>query len=199
MKVIGLCGGTGSGKGYVSKIFGEFDIPSIDTDALYHELISHKSLCSSELVDAFGENILNSDGTISRKQLSTVVFSDKSGKKIKLLNRISHKHILAECRNIIKSYENEGKSAVIVDAPLLFESGFNSECDTVIAVISNPDLRIKRVMERDNISRQRVIERILNQVSDEYLIANSDYVIYNNSDYNAVYVQAEKIIKDINL
>ena len=97
MKVLGLTGPTGAGKGTVAAVFAElYGIPSIDTDAVYHELLIPPSPCLDELVTAFGAEILRRDGTLDRPALSRIVFSDLSGEKQKLLNGITHKYVLDE-------------------------------------------------------------------------------------------------------
>ena len=152
MKIIGLCGGSGSGKGIASKYFLQLGIPSIDTDAVYHDLINTSSSCVDELVMAFGDSIIDVNGGVNRKVLSDIVFCDNSKEKLNLLNEITHRHILDKTRDLINEYRRSGVVAVIVDAPLLFESGFDRECDFTVAVIADRDIRIQRVMNRDGIS-----------------------------------------------
>jgi len=181
LKVIGLCGGSGSGKGTVAAMFSDHGIPCIDTDAVYHGLTSGKSECLDALTDEFGSEILNGDGYLNRKKLSDIVFygSDSFSKR-GALNRISHKFVLDEARRIILEYRKDGKEAVLVDAPLLFESGFDAECDVVICVIADKDVRISRIVARDGISVEEATKRIDSQLTDEYLIAHSDYTIFNS-------------------
>lgn len=180
MKVIGLCGGSGSGKGAVSAVFTELGIPCIDTDAVYHELTAAPSLCLDELVCEFGESVIK-DGALDRRALAEIVFSvDKSGDSLKRLNSIAHRHILARARELIRQYSEGGAEIVVVDAPVLFESGFDRECQLTLAVIADPEERIKRIMARDNMTYSAASKRINNQKSDEWLIANTDAQIFNN-------------------
>ena len=179
MKVIGLCGGSGSGKGLVCRLFIEFGIDSIDTDKIYHELTSKKSECLDELVTEFGERIL-SDGVLNRPALRDIVHAEK---KFMVLNEITHKHILNRVRELIDEYEKNGSRGVIVDAPALFESGFDRECDYIICVYSKIETRIQRIMERDKISRDIAEKRVYAQVSSDWLRDNCDYVIENDSTY----------------
>lgn len=197
MKVIGLCGGSGSGKGIVSTLFGTYGIFSIDTDAVYHDLISHTSDLTIELTDAFGASILSS-GKVDRKALSSIVFSgDNSREKLDLLNKITHKHILDEVRDRLLEYKSEGARYVIVDAPLLFESGFDKECDIIISVIADKDTRISRIMERDGISYEAAERRLMSQIDDKWLSQNSDFTIENNLDRVALAAVVERIYKQI--
>ena len=199
MKVIGLCGGSGSGKGTASLLFAEHGFIAIDTDKVYHALTTTSTDCLRELVDEFGEGILNESGTLDRRKLAAIVFSDGADKqKHAVLNRIAHTHVLRRVRELISEYEKEGYAAVLVDAPMLFESGFDKECDAIIAVVADKDARVERIVSRDSISRQAALARIAAQLSDEYLIAHSDYTIYNDDISmlpDRVSSVAEKILK----
>ena len=183
MKVIGLCGGSGSGKGLVCSIFSELSVPSIDTDALYREMTEKDSPCLRALRAEFGDEIISKDGSLNRSALRNIVFlSEKSELKRKKLNLISHKFILNEVRFIIEKNRKQGVSAVLVDAPLLYESGFDRECDLTVCVIADEEIRLKRIMERDGISKSDALARIRGQISNEMLINISDHVIENNGD-----------------
>ena len=178
MKVIGLCGGSGSGKGLVCRFFDEFSIKSIDTDKVYHDLISKDSECTRELISSFGEGISSNSG-IDRKKLRAVAFS--SDDALRQLNRITHKHILAKVRTMIEEYKEQGYTGVIVDAPVLFESGFDKECDLTICVIADEKIRIERIINRDGISYEAAKARINSQISNDELINKCTYSIENNS------------------
>ena len=195
MKIIGLTGGSGAGKGEVCKAFLSFGIEAIDTDKISREVTHKNSECLRELAEYFSGGILTSDGELDRKKLAEIAFSSKEN--LDMLNKITHKHILNECKRIILDMEKASKKAVIVDAPLLFESGFDKECDIIISVIADRDKRIKRIIKRDNITLEQAETRIKNQKSDGFLNANSDYVIYNNSDYDDIYAQVSKIYNSI--
>lgn len=198
LKVIGLCGGSGSGKGTVAKLFLNYGIPSIDTDAVYHGLTSQKTPCTDALAVEFGNEILNPDGSLNRKTLSKIVFSGSGslGKR-EALNRISHKFVLDKTRELLREYEAAGVRAAIVDAPLLFESGFNKECDVIISVIAEKDIRVARIVSRDGISEENAILRIEAQKSDEYLTRRSDFVIENSKTIDDVNRAVDEIAKII--
>ena len=181
MKIIGLCGGSGSGKGTVSVLFLKHGFRTIDTDAVYHKLVSKKSKCLDALTKEFGEEILSPDSSLNRKKLSEIVFkSEESASKLAALNAITHKFVLEETRGLILRYEKMGVPAVLIDAPLLFESGFNKECDEIICVTADKDVRVERIMKRDGLTKKDAFLRVNTQLPDEYLIRNSDYNIENN-------------------
>ena len=125
MVVIGLAGGSGSGKSTVSKIFSRHNILPINTDEIYRALTSTLTPCLIELANEFGDDIITDELVLDRARLRDIVFSDSD--KYKKLNSISHRHVLARVREMIASAEKLGLFGVIVDAPMLFESGFNAE------------------------------------------------------------------------
>ena len=198
MKIIGLCGGSGSGKGTVAELFSEYGIPSVDTDAVYHDITSCSSPCLDALVLAFGAEIVADGGALDRKRLSNIVFfGEDSEQKREKLNTISHKYVLDKTREILSEYEKQGKKAAFVDAPLLFESGFDRECDLIVAVIADKSVRIDRIMKRDGIDKKSAQRRIDSQLTDEYLKGKSDFIIENSGNFSELKTQVEKIATQI--
>ena len=195
MKVIGLCGGSGSGKSIVSKCFLNRGVPSLDTDAVYHTMVESNTECSVALINEFGESIKNSNGGVNRKVLADIVFGFDSENKLKKLNSISHFYILKYCREWLLEQESKGVKAAIIDAPVLFESGFDRECDVTVAVIASSELRIERIIKRDKTTEEDAKKRIKNQADDDFLIKNADYVIYNNKTEKELDLQVEKICR----
>ena len=197
MIIIGLCGNSGSGKGTVCKSFLRYGVPSIDADALYRELTAPGADLNVRLSNHFGMDILNDDGSLNRSSLSKIVFSDKSGESLKNLNRITHSRIIEETEKRIENFKLLGERAVIFDAPLLFESGFDKKCDFIITVIAKPEDKIKRIMQRDDIDFSTANARINSQLQEKYLIDRSDYVINNVGDVSDIDLQVNEIIKNI--
>ncbi len=193
MKILGLCGGSGSGKGVACSYFAELGLDIIDTDSIYHQLISKETPCFTEIVDEFGIAVLN-NGSIDRKKLAGIVFSSKD-KRLKL-NSIAHKHILISVRNLIETYKKKGSIGVIVDAPLLFESGFDKECDATLCILSDDDRRISRIMMRDSLSEDKARERISAQKTNEWLAKRCDYSIENNASESDLRIEVARIATD---
>ncbi len=183
MKIIGLCGSSGSGKGYVSKKFSKYDIPTIDTDLVYRETTTKKGTpCLLSLVNEFGTRILNESAELDRKALATIVFEGEGAKeRLEKLNKIAHHYIKIDTENLIKQYESEGKKAVIIDAPVLFESGFDKMCDFTICVIAPFEMKLERIIKRDNISKEKALARLNSQLSDKELKKLSTYCIDNSN------------------
>lgn len=200
MKIIGLCGGSGSGKGTVADLLSLYGITSIDTDAVYHEITSHASPCLDEIIEAFGEGVINADGSLNRKELAKIVFSGEDSMiKRSLLNKISHKHVWDKTKELISDLNACGAEFVIIDAPLLFESGFNKACDFVIAVTADIDIRVQRIVKRDGIDKNSATLRIKSQLPDNYLIENSDFHIENSGSFEDLEYQIKTLIKQLEL
>ena len=198
MKIVGLCGGSGSGKGTVAEIFSVFGIPSVDTDRVYHELTVRKSPCLDALVEEFGEEILDENGSLDRRALSLLVFGDGAAAvKRKKLNEIAHKFVLDETRRILKEFESLGAQAALVDAPLLFESGFDKECDLIIAVVADLNIRIDRIMMRDGLEEKAATLRLKSQLPDDYLASRSDFVIKNNKSLDELEKEVVEVVNKI--
>lgn len=198
IKIIGLTGPSGAGKTRLCTIAEGYGIKSIDTDAVYHSLLVPPSPCLDELVREFGAEILLPDGTLSRPVLSSIVFDEKDTAKTKLarLGEITHKYVLDRAREIINTANNKGETAIIVDAPALYESGFDKECDFVICLLADPSLRLERIIDRDSISKERADARINGQKSDDFYSSRADYTITNNCSTEQLRIELERILSN---
>lgn len=196
MLKIGLAGGSGSGKGRVSSLLALSGIPSFDCDAVYHDLISRDGALSRELSVAFGDAILSPSGGIDRGALRDAAFHDP--KKRKTLNEITHRYVLSELRDWADRAEKQGVSAIVVDAPLLFESGFDRECDLTVAVTAPTELRIERIVARDGITPEAARERIAAQIPDAELSRRADLTIDNGGDEAHLSREVGRILKILN-
>lgn len=201
MKTIGLTGPSGSGKGALESILLRHGVPFLDTDAVYHEMVSRPSDCLRELKSTFGDFILSADGSLDRKRLAAYVFDSEGDRasRLEALNRVTHKHVLDVVRLWLRQKESEGYKAAIVDAPLLYESGFDEECDLVIAVLAHKEVRLARIMLRDGISEKEARARIDAQPSDDFYKERADFVINNDTDITGLGVQAKSILTRLGL
>ena len=182
--LVGLCGRSGSGKGFVSRIFADLGIPSIDTDLVYRRLTSasdHPSECISELARAFGDKVVNKDNSLNRDEMRKIAFGSNRD-NLTLLNTITHKHILRETLAQASELSKIGHRIVIIDAPLLYESGFDKMCSLNICVSADNESCIERITSRDCISREAALSRLNTQKSREDLESLSDIVINNGTD-----------------
>ncbi len=178
MRIIGITGPSGSGKTLLSEYLCSCGVPTIDADALYHSMLTPPSPVLDALKRVFGEGIFLADGTLSRAELGKIVFS--SAEALESLNRTVLPLVISRVREKIGEYQAQGFTTVAVDAPTLFESGFDAECYTVIAVISDRESRARRICERDGIARERAYARIDAQKDDSFYTERSDIVLSNN-------------------
>ena len=182
MKIIGLTGPSGAGKGFCYGFFEKHNIPCIDTDDVYHKLLIPPSKCVCDLVENFGNEIFDENTGIDRKKLADIVFSDISHKKLDTLNRITHKYVLEKTHELIALYKKQEKIAVVIDAPLLFEAEFDKFCDFTIAVIADEKTRMARIMKRDSLIYKAAKQRINSQNPDEFYTSRANYTVVNNTD-----------------
>lgn len=192
MKVVGLTGNSGCGKGAAASVMAEYGALILDCDKIAHENMMSWGEAYSDIVSAFGKEILNTEGEIDRKALGTVVFNDRS--KLELLNTIAHKYVV---KKVEKSIElNKGKKCIVIDAPLLIEAGLDKICDSIWAVYAPVETRIKRVMLRDNIDRESAVLRFKNQMKFEDIEKIADVVINNDGDMEELRKQVLKFMND---
>lgn len=194
MKVIGICGSSGSGKSSVCDFFLRRGAPVFDCDKIYHELVNAPTECLFEIKNAFGDGVIK-DGKLDRSALGAIVFHDK--KKMLLLNEITHRHVVSELKKYIKKAKENEEDFCLIDAPMLFEAGVERLCDLVCTVVSPEEDQIKRICFRDHISEEKAKLRIKNQISREELIKRSDLVIENDGSISdlerSCYMLLEKI------
>jgi len=197
--IIGLCGSSGSGKNTVADLFMQAGIPSLDTDRLYHALIGTDSACARELIAAFGQGIARADGAVDRALLREMVFgagADAEEKRARL-NHISHRHVWVETEKWLDNCRQNGDWAACINAPLLFESGYDARCDVTVAVLSPFDTKLRRIMARDGLARRDAERRLRAQLSDEALWERADYVLHNDRDMTHLAQQTNLLIKKL--
>lgn len=191
--VVGLTGQTGAGKSTVSKIFEENGFMVINADLISRKVVEKGNKCLEELTEVFSEKILNEDGTLNRKLLGNMVFSDKT--KLEMLNSIIYPYITSEILEEIKNYSAEGKKLVLLDAPTLFESHSDDFCEIIISVLADAELREKRIIARDGLTKKQAQDRMNSQHDAEFFSANSDFVIENNDTIDTV-ISISKEVSD---
>lgn len=198
--ILGLTGGTGAGKSAAAEMFRGLGAYVSDADKISRGILEKSKPAYDETVRRFGKGVLNADGTVNRKALAAIVFNDK--KELEALNQITHKYIFEEAEREIGAAVKSGKYPVIViDAPLLFSDDFKIRYDRSAAVIADDEIRIKRIMSRDGMTRGEAEARMKNQLSNAELIARADYVIENNRGVRELEQEVknlyERLIKQI--
>lgn len=194
MLLIGLTGPSGSGKSRVAEIFSRFGLPVINADEVYHQLLIPPSPCLEELVGRFGSTILTSAGTLNRRELASIVFSDPAS--LAALNSITHRYVMEEILRRTEQLRREETRAAILDAPQLFEAGANRMCGAVVSVLADKNLRLERILQRDGIDRDAALRRIAAQKSDEFFRSHSDYIIENNHAPEHLIPEVKRILSE---
>ena len=191
-KIIGLTGGIGSGKTTVANYFDKLGIPVYIADVEGKKITEFPQILET-IKTVFGSAVFDK-GKLNRKKLSQIVFNDS--KKLQQLNAIIHPEVEKHFTQWVNNHSNF--PLVVKETALLFESGSYKKCDFVITVIAPLEERINRVIKRDAVTREEVLERIENQLSDEYRIKNSDYII-DNTDSETIESQVKEILKKITI
>ena len=192
MLVIGLTGPTGSGKGTVARLFSDFGLSVIDADEVYHNLLLPPSPCLDELTERFGIDILHPDGTLNRRALGAIVFSDAQA--LADLNHITHRFVMERIHLELDRLRALNTPATVIDAPQLFEAGADRDCNIIVSVLADTALRMERIMRRDGIDSEAAKRRIEAQKSDAFFRSHSDYIIENNENLNLLLPAVERIL-----
>ena len=192
--IIGLTGQSGAGKTTVSKTLESLGVGIVNADSLAHNALKTDK-CKQNLRKAFGAGIFDENGEVARKALAAVAFS--SPENTKKLNEATHPVIAEMSRGEFDRIKSEGKKAVLFDAPTLFESGLDKECDVIVSVIAKKETRAQRIMERDGISFEAAMLRLNAQKDDGFYTEKSDFVIENNGVLSALEQKAENLFKEL--
>ncbi|MFD1605757.1 dephospho-CoA kinase [Flavobacterium artemisiae] len=191
-KVIGLTGGIGSGKTTIASYFKELGVPVYIADDGGKNVMQTQEVID-KIKSTFGKGIFDNE-VLNRGKLAEIVFKDKE--ELAKLNAIVHPAVKRDFENWLEQYKNF--EYVIYEAAILFESGRYKECDVVITVTAPEEVRIERVMQRDNSTRKQVLNRMKMQWNDEKRISKSNFVI-NNNNLKIAKEEVVKILKILNI
>jgi dephospho-CoA kinase len=198
---VGLTGSIGVGKTFVVSIFAELGCHVLDADLTAREMVMPGTPGLRALTEAFGEEILNADGTLDRKRLGALIFADEN-RRLRL-NQILHPFIIARQDEILREWELEDPAGIgIVDAALMIESGGYKRFDKLIVVHCRPEVQLERLMLRDKLSREEAERRISSQMPQEekqkfadFLIDTSDGFELTRARTVEVYNQLIRVIR----
>lgn len=194
---VAITGPSGSGKSTLLELLGSKGYPIIDCDKIAHQLQSPGEKCYRDLVEAFGEEILRSDGSINRKLLAAKAFSSKEN-TVKL-NSITHHYILDRVYFLCEQYEKEGNECVFIEGGALFESGLDKKCNKIVLLTSSYESLIERICDRDSIGRDAAERRLKSQIDLDFLTRNSHLILFNNSERYLLNIFADLIVSRINM
>lgn len=192
---IGLTGQTGAGKTLVSDYLTQLGYPVIDADMVSRQVVGKGSPCLKDLTALFGKEILAPDGCLDRAKLGGIVFTDRE--KLNTLNNTIFPYIIREVDAHVKDFFDFGHEFVFMDAPTLIESGEHKRCDLVISVLADKNIRLSRVLTRDNITLEQAQARMKSQHEDEFYQEQSHYIICNNGSVDELYQCVEQVLVQI--
>ena len=178
MLVVGLTGNIGCGKSSLSDIFRAEGIKIIDADIIARQIYDDEKLLR-KVYETFGNDIKNEDGSLNRKALGRIVFSDDE--KLIQLNKLTHPVIRQKVSDEIDEYKSKNEAIVILDAALLVESDYLNFIDKLLVVTCKENIQIERIIARDNCSIEEALGRIKSQMSQENKVKYADYVIDNSA------------------
>lgn len=186
--VIGMTGQTGAGKSTLAEILKKHGVYAIDCDLTARRVTRKGSPVLSELAQAFGGEILCTDGSLNRAELARRAFSNPE--KTSLLNSITHPAIRNEIKAEIQKSAENGEKYILLDAPTLFEAGADVMCDLTVYVTADSAERLKRIMRRDGLDETAARARMSAQKNDEYYARRCDMVLKNNDGFDPAQIDA---------
>ena len=192
MGIYGLTGGIGVGKTTVANLFRESGIPVVLADNIGREVVEKGSQGLSKIVDAFGDNILDCNGGLNRKELASVIFTNPVNRR--RLEDIIHPLVLERSRYLFHRLIQAGNPIVIYESALLFETNRHHEMRGMILITATEKNRISRVQIRDESAQEEIKQRIQAQMDETEKLKLADYLIENNSDITSLKTRVESLI-----
>ena len=192
MRIIGLTGGSGTGKGTFAALLRDKGAGWVDADAVYRTLCAENREMLAALDAAFG-GVLDENGALDRPKLARIVFADPA--KLRQLNEITLPYIRAASLDEMRA---QGDCPfVLYDAPTLFEAGADDLCERIIGVLADTEVRVQRIMARDGLDEAAARARIGAQPDADFYRTRCDYIVENNGDLADLQRQADAILKDL--
>ena len=187
-KIIGITGGIGAGKSVISNILRALNFPVYDCDTEARNIMNHNVEIKQRIAAEITPEAINTDGSINRMAIANCVFSNKE--KLQSLNSIVHGAVKAHFEYWCESHSHQHK-LLFVETAILYESGFDTLVDKIWEVTAPKEIRIQRVIKRNNISREDIIKRIENQST----IQHTNHIPIVNDNNTPVIPQILKLLK----
>jgi len=195
MKKVGLTGNIGTGKTTVAWMFEEQGAKLLNADSIAHETIAPQTAVWKQLFDRYGKKVMMQDQIINRKALAQIIFSDDTERKF--VESIIHPKVHDELTKRIADLKRNGTQLLIVEVPLLFETRWDKEMDSIIVVSCDLEQQIKRCQDKFGLTREDVLLRVKAQRSIEEKISKADYVVDNSGSMNETLIQVRRIYSSL--
>ena len=193
---VAVTGGAGSGKTSVCNRLKELGVKVISADEMAREAVAPGSTAFKKIVRYFGNTVLLSDGTLNRKILRRMITDDDDARLA--MERFIHNEIAKLILKNVVCAEKEGCRMVVIEVPLLFELDMKEKFDWVVVVIADKELRVKRLMERDQTSRDEAMDLINVQMQDKEKIDRADYVVWNEGSMEKLVESVDILFNNLN-
>ncbi len=196
MLIVALTGGIASGKSVVAEVLEELGCYIHHADKIAHDLMKPEKLAWKKIVAHFGKKILNEDKTINRSRLGKIIFSDE--KERRFLNELIHPLVLEKKKEVSNRFEKEGHYNIFIsEAALTIEAGFADFFDKIIMAYCKKEIQIKRLMERDGISRKQTVKIIKSQMQPQEKLKSANYIIDTSSSLQSTVEQTERVYRNL--
>ena len=193
---VGLTGSIAVGKTFVTGVLAELGCHVLDADELAREVVMPGSVALSEVVAAFGDDVIQDDGSLDRSKLGSIVFADPA--KRQLLNSILHPYIIARQDEQLREWETADPDGIaVVDAALMIESGGYKRFDKLIVVHCRPEVQLERLMAREGISIEEAQRRVASQMPQEEKLKFADYSIDTSDGFESARQRTEEVYKEL--
>lgn len=192
--VIGITGGIGTGKSTVLNIMKErYGFYIFEADKIGHEIMGKGMDVHGQIIEEFGENIVDGNGEINRKLLSQIVFHDK--KSLERLNHITHPGVIREIQRRMEIKRENGIERFVIEAALLIESGCASICDKIWYIYSEDSVRIERLKHGRGMSEEEISRVMKNQLKYDEFVKKTDAIVDNSFSTENTCLQIEKLLE----
>jgi len=196
MLIVALTGGVATGKSIVAHVLKELGCYIHHADKIAHQLMKPEEQVWKAIVKRFGLKILNPDKTINRTKLGAIVYSDEKARSF--LNKLIHPLVFEKKKEIIQKLSKENQYKIFIsEAALTIEAGFTDFFDKIILVYCKNNIQIKRLMERDNITKNEALKKIKSQLSPEKKLSYADYIIDTCGSIQSTVEQTEQVYRNL--
>ncbi|MCL2187859.1 MAG: dephospho-CoA kinase [Defluviitaleaceae bacterium] len=192
MKIIGVTGISGSGTSTAATILQEMGGYIISADELAHASMMRDKEAYTQIVNYFGNEIVNTNGEIDRKKLGALVFGKPE--LLALLEGFIHPQVWKDTEILLEEARLNNYPFAVIDAPLLIEAGMHTMCDTTVLITASDTTRAERIMQRDNISPESAVRRLASRAGDEARIPYAQAVLENEGDINTLREKIQQVI-----